>query len=120
VPYIIETTSPQKWGEDTIYAVSRHAVADLEDARHFAHRTVLYGWENFEDALYHGEWIDALSLTRLLTASGSLIGPLPDGTLIEVREVSWADLAEPLNWLGKGYVTEDDWPAVIKAYNSNQ
>lgn len=90
MPYVITTTTPGYYcmhcgpgacTTDSHSLVSRVAVATLEDARkHCLEETVRthawgYGSQPF------------ISASRALPESGGTIGPLPDGTIIEVRRV---------------------------------
>jgi hypothetical protein len=63
--------------------------------------------------------------TRPLPESGGTVGPLPDGTVIEVEQVGWADLA----WRAgrtAAIVPPDPspcqpgWQTILDAYNARQ
>jgi len=73
MPYVIRTGLD---GQDTRYH-SRTAVATLEEARETIAPTILAASPNH---VWH------------LAESGGTIGPLPDGTVIEVRQASWFEL----------------------------
>ena len=87
MPYIITTT--QSLETDVQGATdSRIAVATLEEARKTASHTVMRA------SVGHaaGDWRAVKFGARELPESGDTVGPLPDGTVIEVRAVSWMDL----------------------------
>jgi hypothetical protein len=52
-----------------------------------------------------------------LPPSGGRIGPLPDGNTILIEPLPWADLAEAVKWLDRGYVTEAEHAQVIVRFN---
>jgi len=84
MPYIIETRYsdcdfPGSCGECDI---SRIAVATLDEARRITAR-------EYREHVHRFMGFD----TRWITESGGTIGPLPDGTVIEVRTAAWQDLA---------------------------
>ena len=87
MPYIIETRYsdcdfPGSCGECDI---SRIAVATLDEARRITAR-------EYREHVHRFMGFD----TRWITESGGTVGPLPDGTVIEVRRVNWIDLGVPL------------------------
>lgn len=92
-PYIITTTVPVPgiagagFGGDKPPAVSRRAVATLEEAAY-----------------------DAI---RLMSAEGGTVGPLPDGTTIEVHRANWDALYPAWN-------ASDTVHTVIAAFNDAQ
>jgi hypothetical protein len=89
---------------ETITDMSRRAVATLEEAR-VALLDFAIGWD---DTTPIQEAADNLSVT------GGTVGPLADGTVIEVTRVTWSDIQAELR---TGY----DWQApavVIDAYNA--
>jgi hypothetical protein len=89
VPYVITTHPGQSSDYETrgehIAAVglSRVAVATLEEAREMVFR-VIDEQERIDDLL--STYADAIFL-----ADGGTVGPLPDGTIIEVERVGWID-----------------------------
>jgi hypothetical protein len=94
MPYIITTIRPQRRNPDDLAAGyedvrSRRAVATLDEARERA-RTIVQGqdWERHTITL--GSWCASV---RNLGESGGTIGPLPDGTVIEVERAHWYDIA---------------------------
>ena len=83
MPYIIETRYsdcdfPGSCGECDI---SRIAVATLDEARRITAR-------EYREHVHRFMGFD----TRWITESGGTVGPLPDGTVIEVRSTHWEDL----------------------------
>lgn len=104
MPYIVTAYGPNLDQPNVHDGISRRAVATLETARQ--HLLDRYGsW-----------WTSGMheSLAReivTLPESGGTVGPLPDGTIIEVERVS-------LNDLRTGIGTFDMSPAeVIAAFN---
>ena len=80
-------------GEATAF-ITRTAVATLDEARTVAYFACDRA-KPYEDP-FKDEACD-------LPTEGGTIGPLPDGTVIEVREVLWGDLADqadcyPVPW----------------------
>lgn len=92
MPYIIETTTPEmssyiEPGQPWPRTVSRRAVATLEEAQREAWTIVADSPTGADHSLM--EWRrDAANVP----AEGGTIGPLPDGGVIEVRQVSWTSL----------------------------
>lgn len=86
----------------------RRAVATLDEARTAAaeHASAAYGDAEIT------EHLDAGTAALNLPEAGGTIGPLPDGTVIEVRHASWDDLVGPGAW--DAHTTEAE---VIDAYN---
>ena len=105
MPYVITTRREGPyWGPQNIISESRHAVATLEEARDYARA---------ECERVDGAWLD-YSPREIVTESGGTIGPLPDGTVIEVRELRADDLASlPLEMRDRGDIFE-----IIDAYNA--
>jgi hypothetical protein len=67
------------------FDVSRHAVATLENARESTAYTVICIDQDCRRSSYE----DA---ARSLPKAGGTVGPLPDGTVIEVKSIDWPDL----------------------------
>jgi len=91
MPYIIET----RFYPRSMYGrvgglgkVTRHAVATLDEARDEA----AYRIERITggDPDYEEVYTDAQGCSEL----GDTFGPLPDGTVIEVRQVGWDELRD--------------------------
>ena len=88
MPYIITTATPLR-GEpvgEPLDRITRTAVATLDEAQVAVDRLV-------EE---HGGSIDEHDDLRTDTATGLTVGPLPDGTVIEVRRVRWSAIADEL------------------------
>lgn len=91
MPYIITTGPGGRFGypADRPHPgdelATQHAVATLDEARDF----IATGIDpNDSDSRDH--YADV----RALDENGGTIGPLPDGTVIEVKRVGWFDLAD--------------------------
>lgn len=89
-PYIITTKTP----EEDFHRKSRVAVATLDDAREIAYEAMADASSIYllSDAAVIAEGIDTLP------ESGGTIGPLPDGTIIEVERVTVRYLAESVDY----------------------
>jgi len=87
MPYIITTerTDVAAHGGTFQNVLSRIAVATLDEARRITAR-------EYREHVHRFMGFD----TRWITESGGTVGPLPDGTVIEVRRVNWIDLGVPL------------------------
>lgn len=96
-PFIVITKRPTDRGfslsEEPVHEVSRRAVATLEEATAAAERAV----RNCRDAAGTREaWDSAyasLSAAANLAEAGGTVGPLLDGTLIEVKSETWVQVA---------------------------
>jgi hypothetical protein len=114
MPYII--TTKRRWndaGSNTggTILVSRHAVATLDVA------TLARACRRAQPAMILGvEYVSQMEAA--VKAHGGTIGPLPDGTVIEVAPAAWADLVEVLNRLGR--VGTAHGSEIIDAYNAAQ
>jgi hypothetical protein len=81
-PYIITVSQTPEHDGATGFVRSRRAVATLEEARDEAYRIVVEkGFERGRPLL--GHMADAIDL---YSESGGKVGPLPDGTMIEVTQ----------------------------------
>lgn len=121
-PYIVIKTTPAPgiagagFGGDSGAAVSRRAVATLEDARRVAElqcMTVL-------DARSSEPWTPILDQAISIPEVGGTVGPLPDGMTVRVERVSRHDL-----WVGAGRPKtrpgfETMLPHLIVAFNEAQ
>lgn len=96
MPYIITTTDPQhvclsmpeRCGVEPI--VTRRAVATLDEARDWGADIVQDRANNFsESAQVQSDYgyLAAVNAALDIDESGGTIGPLPDGTVIEVQQV---------------------------------
>ena len=113
MPYIITTHQSGLTAEEVAREVahnptghgfrgySRTAVATLDEALSDVSTIVcnLMAGENF------GQYQDQF---RAIADSGGSVGPLPDGTTIEVRPVAWRDLIQTMLDAG-----EDNYPPLI-------
>lgn len=94
-PYIVTTTQEcehcAEQGNVESIILSRVAVATLEKAKAESRKVVgVLGGSS-------GSTLSPLHLIDSLPESGGTIGPLPDGTVIEVKPTTWADL-----WVASG------------------
>jgi len=109
MPYVITTRYsdcdfPDSCGECDI---TRTAVATADDAR----RAIIAIGEQ------HDTWIGGDALHGPIDRNGGTIGPLPDGTVIEVRPVEWADLP-PITEARKRYPHGPAHEAVLRDFNA--
>ena len=131
MPYIITTTQREITGSEGAWRgsvleheVSRTAVATLEDAREAA-------LQGIEDA-YRGQVPHIVDSAHGLEAfhesdtdaeelleSGGTVGPLPDGTVIEVRPASWMDLKIHTDLPGDPHGTLSN-ATILAAFNGAQ
>ncbi len=113
MPYIIETrdAATGAFRSVDIGPLSRRAVATLEEARSGARRIVGEHTNHYVDA--QGQMIAAAQALGL-PESGGIIGPLPDGTVIEVRHVDWPYLRAKAGRLPVSTHSKED---VIEAFN---
>lgn len=96
MPYIVTTHRPGKY-ERPIEDGDRYshtAVATLDEAREKA--GAVYG-------------AGPTFIAEKISESGGTIGPLPDGTVVEVRRIGWADLARQAEPIEARHV-EGAWP----------
>lgn len=102
MPYIVTTKRRYHEGANRAdgspyLTVSRRAVATLEEARWFAQNP---GWRyGVSDGYTAAEGEDAakvLRAARSLPESGGTVGPLPDGTVIEVEQSTWFKVGDAL------------------------
>jgi hypothetical protein len=87
MPYIVTTkrTVPTDLGRDEVAdagVLSRRAVATLEEARALA----------YAKALRRGSLAQMSDDPRMFSEQGGTVGPLPDGTVIEVEQTTWVRL----------------------------
>lgn len=108
MPYVITTTTPT--GGESSLAVgkrTRVAVATLEEARKAAARAII------ADPTADG----AIARTRechTIPESGGTVGPLPDGTVIEVERAPWPHIARS----GQEWGTDVGRAAILAAFNA--
>lgn len=126
MPYIITTTTPPipprgRPDHNMLAGQSRRAVATLEEARQDARNIV-------EDHAQEPGWTDgyvaAREVARTLPESGDTVGPLPDGTVIEVEREGWNDLISAIPDSDSRFPyfppATADTPEIIAAYNAAQ
>jgi hypothetical protein len=107
MPYIVTTKRELEddgMGRAWFERVSRHAVATLDEARETALRAV-----GERRDMYYCEMEDAVP------ESGGTVGPLPDGTVIEVEQARWIDLIH-----ASTATTDSSDQAILDAYNARQ
>jgi hypothetical protein len=102
MPYIICVNQPGCLPEQEPYAV-----ATIEGARQAV-------FSEAEDALGVGD-LDAVRMCREITESGGVVGPLPDGYVIDVRRVTWQELRKLT-----GLLSMVDREAILDAYNKGR
>jgi hypothetical protein len=120
MPYVITTTAGTGDGypcnTPSGFAEIRRAVATLDEALEYAHSLVPDD-EHFDHNNRHAA-IDSLG------NHGGTVGPLPDGTTIQVEKVGWLDLSRsariPDGWADHGEPTELRQRSIIDAYNAAQ
>jgi len=107
VPYIITVTEPANADASDVWK-DRTAVATLDEARKAAYAAI---GENDNPPYFDGHFaVDSLE------ADGGTVGPLPDGTVIEVAPATWADLVDTLvNSMDDAPIEADD---IIAAFNA--
>lgn len=116
-PYIVTVKEVHRGhsAQEPDLSVHRRAVATLDEARERCFRA----WGPFDhpDGRDVNQRVPYLDSVRALPDSGGTIGPLPDGTVIEVERVTYDDLGGALSagaWLPEGPLTEPD---LIAAFN---
>lgn len=88
MPYVITTTTPDPcvaYSTPRKPLVTRRAVATLDEAQRLVDN------RREQDALNARPW--SVAVRGLLNKGGGTIGPLPDGTVIEVEQITWPALA---------------------------
>jgi hypothetical protein len=116
MPYIVTTKRPSEI-DCMMITRSRRAVATLDEALEHVSTTVcgLMAGENF------GQYQDEF---RAIDERGGTVGPLPDGTAIEIEQISPLMLAAQitgdkagLGALMRGCLDRDDWSDLIDTFN---
>jgi len=111
MPYIITISKRKPFRDYNIEPVTRTASSDLIAARAAVQQAISDNDPNYD--------ADLLSTVDALPAEGGTV-PLPDGTVIEVREVDMVDIAR------EAFPRDDRsgmWPApdkIIAAFNARQ
>jgi len=112
MPYIIVVNQPGYLPEQDPYAV-----ATLDEARAAVHHEIDLASSNEPDA-DDAAALDALAVeSRSLDEAGGIIGPLPDGYVIDVRRVSWPELYHLAGHPSKPGTLNSTEAEVIDAYN---
>lgn len=119
MPYLIRTINPKGATEQDsdgrsfyVPVSSRRAVATLEEARQHCFAVP-------PDESYYGEFDDFYEAVAALPESGGTVGPLPDGTVIEVGRCSWMYLKIHTDLPGDPHGTLSE-REIIDAYNARQ
>jgi hypothetical protein len=100
--------------ESPVEFPTRTAVATLEEARAAAFRTVT---DTPGYASCIGFPTDA-AIATALTADGGTIGPLPDGTMIDVRPADWELLRHLSGNLDRYSLLDPIHPQILAAFNA--
>jgi hypothetical protein len=114
MPYIITTTRPgsASWDEST----TRWAVATLDEAQEAAAVVITTG-RDMDPRARDGGW--DFSRVWGMPEQGDTVGPLPDGTVIEVEWVDWYHLHDAVAAAGDTKVYAPG-QGLINAYNATQ
>lgn len=128
MPYIITTYQPDGFPDHAmpdLLPANRTAVATLDEARDAAHKTIHAAYRTaypLKPRGLGGEHSDAQRAHRWhnvdvkkLTDAGGTIGPLPDGTVIEVRE--WT--ADDSYALSQDVADRGDIFEMVAAFNAH-
>lgn len=112
MPYIITTMPAGSAAHPE--RMSRRAVATLEEARWDGVRLIQRITQNGSNVEPYEEWH---ALMDALPEAGGTVGPLPGGTVIEVRSASRSDL---LDGAVRSWATSigDDDASIIAAFNA--
>lgn len=110
MPYVITTSQPVTKpviGGTYLCPMSRRAVGTLDEAR------VITG-DELRQRLHHTH--PKILAHLAIPESGGTVGPLPDGTVIEVEPTEWGELVHA----GRLDRDADDERLIIDAYNAAQ
>ena len=133
MPFIVTTKQPDRphrFSQPHVPAtygpgpVSRRAVATLEEARVTAHDVIMAGptvkvADLPRDAVFG--YAGAHTAIEEVPESGGSVGPLPDGTVIEVERVSEGELGRAIGLNPGGRIlAEMSTAEIIAAYNAKQ
>lgn len=93
MPYIIETKrTANDVSQGYVVVTTRRAVATLDEAQNAAQLVI----DNGPPITSKATWQALCGQVVTIGESGGKVGPLPDGTVIEVRRVLWSELAADL------------------------
>jgi len=117
MPYIITTTQALRKGEDVVVdALESVGTRVVIGGKPIVSRTAVATLDEAQD--YIG--IPPGRVTRpMLTSAGGTIGPLPDGTVIEVEQVDYQSLTDALrgDYMTNASRSDAD---VVAAFNAQQ
>jgi hypothetical protein len=121
MPYVITTKGPSTIpGVGTLREAveSRRAVATLEEASE-ACCEIIDAIPGIDDEHRHDP---KLQPAYRLSECGGTVGPLPDGTVIEVERVSWLTLSSrvPDTDQAAGWLMFNEWDKVLDAFNARE
>lgn len=117
-PYVITAKRPHYDPPDYgPFQTKRRAVATLADVKRDVLDVINADAERSPEA-WNAAY-DVKNATFALPASGGTIGPLPDGTVINVEPTTWSNLIHAL--ISDGDITTR-WtrPEILAAYNAKQ
>jgi hypothetical protein len=112
VPYIITTKRPNEmpsrvgFADDMRIVGKPVAVTTLDEAREAVVATVMGALRNDPP--------DDYLIAQRIGESGGTVGPLPDGTVIEVRRVGWDHFGQ----FAQGQVQPLEYRAILDAFNA--
>jgi hypothetical protein len=116
MPYIVTTKRQDQHFAEVAEYESRRAVATLEEARQAAWRAhPLFGTTNGYAMMKARD-----EITLAFPDSGGTVGPLPDGTVIEVKPISWDDLRDEIPGPLPRAEGQTRQSAILDAYNARQ
>lgn len=122
MPYLIITTYENDPTAEFLPGAepvqSRRAVATLDEVRKECYREIR------DDQSCQGVERARLTLAvEHLTDLGGTVGPLPDGTVIEVEQVGWSEIGEAVGYVVHGEASMEHneiHDLLIAAYNAAQ
>lgn len=125
MPFIIETTQGDTgWQARRAAATHNEAVEAAHDV--MIDRSALLDDERWPQGSNADNWEAAY---RAVSEGGGKVGPLPDGTVIEIEEVGWPELARRSDMPEQARHVEGNWPrehlnsrrrTVLNAFNEAQ
>ena len=116
MPYVITTKRRGSYGPQysaaEADAVSHRAVTTLEEAKRAAYDVL----DTQRDTMGPEKYGKLRCVIFDWSGSGGTVGPLPDGTVIEVEAVTWQDLG----WVGTTTPDAGIAAPLLDAYNARQ